>query len=207
MKNHIAVTIGIPSFDKWDANFGLSLASLTAGINRGNNSGFTLDAYICNTRGSNICKNRTEIVKAALESKHDYVLFLDSDMTFPVHTLHALLLHDKDVVGANYVKRKDGPYDANSCGMDKKMIVTKPDSTGLVKADFVGTGIMLIKTSVFPEMSKPWFGIQYIEAKDDFGSDDVFFCRKAREAGFDIWVDQDLSKEIGHVGQKIYTHF
>lgn len=206
MKDHIVVTIGIPSFDKWDASFGLALAQLTAAILQGRDR-VRIDAGICNTRGSNICKNRSEIAKHALETKSDYILFLDSDMVFPDFTLHALLLHDKDIVGANYVKRREGAYDSNTQAMNKEMVVTKPDSTGLVKCDFVGTGCVLIKTDVFKDLPKPWFLIPYIEAKDDFGSDDVYFCRKAREAGFSIWADQELSKHVGHIGEKVYKHF
>jgi GT2 family glycosyltransferase len=210
MKDHIAVTVGVPSHSKWDAGFGMSLAGLVAGVHMANNlpmNKVKVDIGICNTQGSNICKNRSEIIKTALGRNDDYVLFLDSDMVFPMHTLHRLLSHGKDIVGANYVKRKEGEYDSNSQDLAKKMIVTKPDSTGLVKADFVGTGIMLIKADVFKRVEKPWFGLQYIEAKDDYGSDDVFFCRKARENGYSIWVDHDLSKEIGHIGEKVYKHY
>jgi hypothetical protein len=35
--------------------------------------------------------------------------------------------------------------------------------------------------------------------------EDFYFFRSLRAAGFKIYVDHDLSAEVGHVGQRIYT--
>jgi hypothetical protein len=35
--------------------------------------------------------------------------------------------------------------------------------------------------------------------------EDIYFCFKAREAGFDIWLEQDISKQVAHVGTRAYT--
>ena len=34
--------------------------------------------------------------------------------------------------------------------------------------------------------------------------EDYYFCERAREAGFEIWCDGDLSRELAHIGQKAY---
>jgi hypothetical protein len=34
--------------------------------------------------------------------------------------------------------------------------------------------------------------------------EDIYFCIKAKDAGFDTWVDHDLSKGIKHIGQYVY---
>jgi hypothetical protein len=53
----------------------------------------------------------------------------------------------------------------------------------------------------------PWFQTTFQpETPLDPMSDDIYFCRKAREYGFDIWLDHDLSMEIGHVGTLEYNH-
>jgi hypothetical protein len=36
--------------------------------------------------------------------------------------------------------------------------------------------------------------------------EDVFFCQKAAAAGFKIWIDHDVSKEIGHIGTFEFKH-
>lgn len=37
-------------------------------------------------------------------------------------------------------------------------------------------------------------------------SEDVNFCARAREAGFDIWLDPQLTKQIGHAGTVIHKY-
>jgi hypothetical protein len=34
----------------------------------------------------------------------------------------------------------------------------------------------------------------------------VFFCRKAREAGYEVLVDHDLSHQVKHIGTFEYSH-
>jgi len=35
-------------------------------------------------------------------------------------------------------------------------------------------------------------------------SEDYVFCEMARKAGYQVWCDVDLTKEIGHIGQQIF---
>ena len=45
-----------------------------------------------------------------------------------------------------------------------------------------------------------------IDRNEDGGlvGEDVYFCKLARERGFDVFVDHDLSKDCGHVGMLEY---
>jgi hypothetical protein len=36
--------------------------------------------------------------------------------------------------------------------------------------------------------------------------EDWYFVKKLSEAGADIWIDHDLSRQIGHVGDFVYGH-
>jgi hypothetical protein len=36
--------------------------------------------------------------------------------------------------------------------------------------------------------------------------EDVFFCKKARELGHKIYIDHDVSHEIGHIGTFEFGH-
>ena len=70
-----------------------------------------------------------------------------------------------------------------------------------VRDDFAQRGGMLmIKRAVFEKLRKPWFETCYREEHDDWLGEDVYFCIRAREAGFGIWVDHDLSKQVTHQG-------
>jgi hypothetical protein len=56
--------------------------------------------------------------------------------------------------------------------------------------------------SVFDKLPKPWFTTR-IEGEKILG-EDYYFCEQAAKAGFEIWCDGNLSREVGHIGQKIY---
>jgi hypothetical protein len=65
----------------------------------------------------------------------------------------------------------------------------------------MGFGIVLIEARVFEAMPKPWFLFEYVETDDGptFRGEDIYFCEKAKAAGFHPLVDHDLTKETAHV--------
>ena len=74
--------------------------------------------------------------------------------------------------------------------------------TGLVSVDAVGLGACLIRREVMEKIAKqagdgPMFKFEFIGRNKVVG-EDVFFCQKIREAGYEILVD--LSLEIKHFG-------
>lgn len=69
------------------------------------------------------------------------------------------------------------------------------DANGLLTADFCGVPILLIHRSVLEKIPQPLF-----ETRDDIGGQsthDIFFCNKARDAGFQIKVDTHI--DCGHI--------
>jgi hypothetical protein len=53
----------------------------------------------------------------------------------------------------------------------------------------------------------PWFKTEFQpETPHDFMSDDVWFCNLARKHGHEVWLDHDLSQEIGHIGSVEFHH-
>lgn len=134
-----------------------------------------------------------------------HILWLDADMTFPPDTALRLLTHitDRDankfecsVVAANYVTRaapnrptarKDG------------QCIWSADDRGLSRVDHVGMGCFLMETSFVRELPRPRFWYS-----TETETEDVYFCNLLRKAGHEIWIDHDLSKEVGHMGQSRY---
>src|SRR4051812_45016016 len=57
------------------------------------------------TSSSNVAASRCDLAKLALERGADWLLWLDSDHTFPANTLARLLARGRSVVGANYRRR------------------------------------------------------------------------------------------------------
>jgi hypothetical protein len=145
--------------------------------------------------GIYIANLRNMAVNLARQVGASHVLFIDSDMRFPEDTVDRLLAADKDIVASNcimrtmpewWVARKNGA------------MVSSYGKSGLEDVDTVGCGVMLIKLSVFDRLPSPWFSTPFNGS--DHTGEDVYFCQQARIAGFDIWIDHDLSQDVRHTG-------
>jgi hypothetical protein len=160
-------------------------------------------------QGTLIQNQRADLCLDALREGCTHILFIDSDMTFPQDMIQRLLKHDVDLVAANCARRRmpTGPtaqnYDENG---KRKPVYSMPESTGLEEVGSVGTGIMLIKRNVFEGMSEPWFDMPWQYDTRGYMGEDVFFCKKAQELGFKVYIDHDVSKEIGHIGTFEFKH-
>jgi len=190
------VGICIPSGDMVHADFMLALASMC------NNPGAGIALISC--KGSLIVVNRNNGVKFSIDLNCTHLLFLDSDMVFPQDTLRRLLAHNKDIVGAAYTKRVP-PHDVLGRTLDNKPLEV---NTGCIEVRGLPTGCMLINMNVFKRLKRPYFREVFVEegGTDAEGviGEDYYFCDAARAAGCSVWMDVDLSKEIGHIGQMVY---
>jgi hypothetical protein len=165
-----------------------------------------------NKRGSILAQMRQSQVELALENKATHLLFIDSDQTFPRDLFHRLFAHRKQVVSVN-VATKCIP--ANSTARLKGPtcegipLYTTPESTELVEVWRIGTGIMLIDLNIFKReglKTPPWFDQVWSEETQSYIGEDWGFCQKLEDAGVKLWVDQDLSREVGHIGALNYGH-
>ena len=125
-----------------------------------------------------------------------HVLWLDADMTFPPDAALRLLAHEKDIVAANYVTRV---APSRPTARRDGQCIWSGEATGLEAVDHVGMGVFLMRTSVVANIPRPRFW--YSTPTE---TEDVFFCNRLREAGHTIYIDHDLSREVGHVGTFTY---
>lgn len=162
-------------------------------------------------RGSMLPPIRQGLVEDALELGADYMLFLDTDQLFPANTAHRLMKWDKDVVACN-IATKLLPPATNPTACQKgnsdtgEFVYTTDDKHGLERVWRVGCGVMMLKPSIFRRIPKPWFKFEWDEPSQRFQGEDWYLCRKLEEAGVDIWIDHDLSREVGHEGKAVFTH-
>jgi hypothetical protein len=182
------VAICVPSGDMVHADFAANLAALC--LDPGARTG------VINCKSSLVAVARNQCVAAALHIKATHVLFLDSDMVFPLDTLKRLLKHEKEIVGALYSRRRP-PFDPTGLPYDGAK-----ETNGLLRMKNMPAGCLLIATRVFEKIQKPWFSGR-IEGEHILG-EDVHFCEHAAAAGFEIWQDTVLSHEVGHIGEKVY---
>lgn len=149
---------------------------------------------------SNLPIQRNKLATDALAWGADYLLWLDTDHTFPADTLGRLLAHGKDFVAANYRRRIPDRVVPASRGLDGELAGPKE---GLEEVQSVGFGVCLIRREVFESTSKPWFDLELAPDGLTGLGEDYYFCRKAGAAGHSIYVDHALSREVGHVAETV----
>lgn len=204
-------TIGIliPTRDFVNSGFSYDLARLV-GFTVGNTNH---KVVLYTSSGTLLSAQRQDLAKSAIEAGCSHTLWLDSDMRFPKDTIVRLLEHDIGIVCANYAKRRfpTEPIAVrkNTTDEDAKTIqrvYTEAQSTGLVDVDYCGMGVMLVKAEVYKTMEYPWFAIPWVPNAQDYMGEDVWFCRRAAENGTKTYIDQDLSKEVHHIGSFEFKH-
>lgn len=154
---------------------------------------------------------RSQLMELALADEElDYALWLDTDMTFPKESLLILLGHQLPMVGVNYSTREVGghPVAVKRIGPPGEYLHTGRDSEGLEEVEGIGFGMVLLRMRDFrglADVPKPWFHQEWVPEQQDWLGEDIYFSKLVREQlGHRIFVDHDLSNEIGHVGQMTY---
>lgn len=151
---------------------------------------------------TDIARNR--IVRRAQRMGATHLLFLDDDMDFPPETAAILLNRQLPIVAANYTTRTKSALPAASSNGTR---IHSHGRSGIETCDIAPAGVMLIEMAVFEKIETPYFLSQIDPGDPDSQiSDDAYFCKKAKSAGFEIVIDHDLSNKIGHVGSYRYTH-
>lgn len=205
------LAVGIPSLNMWHSEFALCLMNLCLHMQKVQVPGYHGNGLkIFNKRTSLLPKSRQGIVEDALTEDCTHLLFVDSDQTFPADLVHRMAKRGLPVIGCN-VATKIIPSSPTARLRDPKWpggkpLFTDPESKGVVEVWRLGCGVMLLNLEVFKTMPKPWFSITWNAAMNDFTGEDWYFCEQLEKAGHKIYVDQDISKEIGHLGQLEFTH-
>jgi len=135
---------------------------------------------------------------------HDYLFCVDSDVVLPDDTLLKMIGWDRDIVSGLYIQRIPGThtleiYEDNGNGG----VINIPWENiklriGLMEIAACGFGCVLIKSEVLKGMEYPHFVYRSALNHAHTYSEDVYFCQKAREAGFKIYADTTILCD--HVG-------
>jgi len=137
-----------------------------------------------------VSANRNGIVHEFLQTDCDFLLMIDSDTT-PTKNPLDLVKYDKDIVSGATPTWKDGGY-AWAVGKrfkDGSYNQYKQDErTGLRLVDGVGASCLMIKRKVLETVKIP-FMEKWNEIGERALGEDLHFCEKAQEAGFEVWCD------------------
>jgi hypothetical protein len=162
------------------------------------------DLRFCRCASSSIVRARAELVRVALEWGADYLLWLDSDQTFPAHTLSRLLAIGRPIVGCN-ISTRTAPLRPTARDKADRLVFTDADQAArnvVQEVGLLGFGVMLTAAKVFRDIPEPWF-LMPNEGGTIIG-EDYYFCRQARAAGYKVYVDHGLSVHVGHIGEKVF---
>lgn len=169
-----------------------------------------MDVKVGNMRGALIYNSRNELARQAIAAEADYVLWIDSDMVFAPDLLQRMMKvcteNDISFLTALCFRRKP-PFtptlfdrlDKMEHGASYTTLMSVPE--GRFKVGGCGFAGVLMTLDVLLSVSAR-FGGRMFDPMEGFG-EDVAFCWRARQCGYDIWCDSDI--EMGHVGQFVVT--
>lgn len=165
---------------------------------------------------SNLCSGREHRVQDALKSDATHVLFIDDDMVFPQDAAHQMLNTanmltlsgvDKVAIGVNPVRKTmTGLYYTAKSIEQEGTDYFMPTKGRLEprEASRCGLSLFMIETKILRKIEEPFFEVLWNKETRDHQGEDFYFIRKLRDHGVRIFIDQELSQKVGHVGHYIY---
>jgi hypothetical protein len=208
------IMLGLPTYDfKVTAKLAISLADFCVQATK-----YGVDIQICNISGCSVVSRvRNLIAKDFLDSDCTDLMFIDSDINFNASDIFRLMAWNidpkKGIVAGIPVARKKGKTYISTLDTDEEENILM-NHMGLVKAKRVATAFMLIRREVFEKMYEAHPEWRYHDEKKigdemiaffDFAlkdgnyiGEDFLFCDRARELGFEVWIDPTI--KLGHVG-------
>lgn len=165
---------------------------------------------------------RCHLASKALQSKHDWWVWVDSDMVLNPGDLEALVVSAIEtkatVMGAAVVTR--GKRELNLAPMDPSQPMLLGAKGGVYEVTKVGTALLATHRSVFADMwdtlpecdyvddesgetfeGRPFFH-PMIRNRTHYG-EDFTFCLRARDAGHRVYVDTRIG--VGHEAATVLT--
>jgi hypothetical protein len=191
----VKVSICTPAYSDTKALYTVSLAAMLLWSSRQPNAP-VFNFHL--VTGAPVHIAREGLAEDALSESPDYLLWLDSDQTFPQDLFARLAAHDQPIVGCNYRRRNPIPMSSATRRIGRRQIPITPGVAGLEPVDVLGLGACLIKAEVFRQVPRPWFlfGME---------GEDAYFFERAKAAGFQPYVDHALSVEVGHIAETVLT--
>ena len=213
-----SIFIALPAYDfKVSLKLAVSLAKFSrASAEHG------IDIQIGSICGcSVVSRARNLLAKDMLESKCDYLLFIDSDINFEPDDIFRLMAWGTDpkkgIVAAVPRTRNESKVYIATLDYDENGDLTM-NGMGLVRAKRVATAFMLVRREVFETLEREHPEWAYYDSKTDrtlscmfdfqlaeegYIGEDFLFCDRVRDHGFEVWIDPSIT--LGHMGVQEYV--
>lgn len=156
----------------------------------------------------------------ALRWGASHILILGGDQVYPEKDMIKKLVKRMEVTDlAQWMKRKQvvnclvpirghrpgqatRPFQPIGIRIDvetQEQVPITRDDPPMVRAEIIGTGVMLLEADILRGMEKPWFGDHYVPGTNDVRMmQDVVFVQKLNNMGCQVWCDtQIIVKHLG----------
>jgi hypothetical protein len=212
-----SIFIALPAYDfKVSLKLAISLARFTQVAGK---HGISVHmGSICGC--SVVSRARNLLVKDMIDSDATDLLFIDSDINFEPDDIFRLMAWGADpkkgiVAGVPRTRSENKVYIAD-LDYDENGELTM-NGMGLVRGKRVATAFMLIRREVFEQMMAAHPEWVYKDQRSDrmipclfdfklteegYIGEDFLFCDRARELGFEVWIDPTI--KLGHMGVQEY---
>jgi hypothetical protein len=193
-----SVMIAVPAMEMVNAEFAQHLAMAAANMVA---NGIKINCAF--NIGSVITIARRNLVEIFLKSEFTHIFWVDSDMKFPIDAPLRLLKRNKPIVGANYRRRRfPNPNFTGMSGSSGNFreFQTTDASPPMELIDVLPHGLVMVQREVYQNVPQPHYLQEFIPSLNLEIGEDIFFCQQAQKAGYEIWCDQELSREVAHIG-------
>lgn len=183
------ILLAVPTFENVKTE---TYRSLWAAKDEAVEAGISLDLALIT--GYDCAKARNDAAKKALEGGYSQLLFVDSDTILPAGALGKLTeFENVGICLGAYPRGSDptkttvysfgfGYEDDNNIRMDELAGLTRVAVKG------GGFGCALVDCRIFEKADWPWFMYEPVR-NGEYLSEDLYFCRKARQYGFGVELD------------------
>ena len=135
--------------------------------------------------------NRNVIVKEFLSTDIEWLIMVDSDVVIPQNLLDLVTKGKPIISGRVVVHKNKANYLMALLEKDGRLLPLKELNTPQ-QVDAVGTGCIAIHRSVLEKLEPPYFKFVYDKDGLVIYGEDFYFCKKAIEAGFEIWATPEI---------------
>ena len=167
-----------------------------------------------------VSRARNLLTQDMLDSECTDLMFIDADINFEAADIFRLMAWTSDpkkgiVAGVPRTRSTNKTYIA-TLDYDENEELTM-NGMGLVRAKRVATAFMMVRRDVFETLDAAHPEWRYYDERtkrtvpcmfdfmlteEGYVGEDYLFCDRAREAGFEVWVDPTI--KLGHMGVQEY---
>lgn len=164
--------------------------------------------------GSLVHAARNKILSEFMKSDCTHILCVDADLGWEPTAVLQMLEADEEIIAGVYPDRRTGDLIFRPILNDDSTIIQKK---GLILAELVPAGFLLIKREALEKIQKHFPDYNYQMILDDenkeehfsffdteidqnktFWGEDYVFCKRAHAAGVDVWMHPNI--DFNHAG-------